>query len=71
MKLNDKRTLRILELLSKLMKVPKKANEDCCNTYIDCMAEAVNYEITKREESLKSSSEACYVKLTFIVDRNT
>ncbi|MBL4709176.1 MAG: hypothetical protein JKY48_12135 [Flavobacteriales bacterium] len=53
------------------MKVPKKANEDCCNTYIDCMAEAVNYEITKREESLKSSSEACYVKLTFIVDRNT
>ena len=66
---SNQHSLRILEMVSKLMKVPKKANDDWCSIYIDCMEEAVNYEITNRGESLRSLAEVTYVKLKVVTDR--
>lgn len=59
--------LRILEMVSKLMKVPKALQEDWTNAYMLCMEESVNYQITNRGESLKPLAEVCYLKLKSII----
>ena len=52
--------LRILEMVSKLMKVPKALQEDWTNTYILCMEESVKYNITNRGDNLKAFAETRY-----------
>jgi hypothetical protein len=63
--------LRILETVSKLMKVPKKANDDRCSTYLVCMEEAIKYETINRGEGLMPFAEVCYMKLKFMTERNS
>jgi hypothetical protein len=53
------------------MKVPKKANDDRCSTYLECMEEAINYETINRGERLMPLLEVCYMKLKFMTERNS
>lgn len=67
---SEMHNLRILEMVSKLMKVPKALQEDWTNAYMLCMEEAVNYQITNRGESLKNLAEVTYNKLKLITSNS-
>jgi len=60
---SEMHNLRILEMVSKLMKVPKALQEEWTNAYMLCMEESVNYQITSRGESLRNLAEVTYYKL--------
>lgn len=62
--------LRILEMVSKLMKVPKALQEDWTNAYMLCMEESVNYQITNRGESLKPLAEVGYNRLKLLIKKS-
>lgn len=66
---SDIHNLRILEMVSKLMKVPKALQEDWTNAYRLCMEESINYQITNRGESLKNLAEVSYTKLKRILEK--
>lgn len=65
---SEMHNLRILEMVSKLMKVPKPLQEDWTSAYMLCMEESVNYQITNRGESLENLAEVSYIKLKQLVD---
>jgi len=67
---SDNHNLRILEMVYKIMEVPERVNDTWCNTYLECMEEAVYYEITNRGERLRPLAEVCYMKLKVIVDNS-
>lgn len=67
---SEMHNLRILEMVSKLMKVPKALQEDWTNAYMLCMEESVNYQITNRGESLKPLAEVCYNRLKQLVKKS-
>jgi len=66
---SEMHNLRILEMVSKLMKVPKALQEEWTNAYMLCMEESVNYQITNRGESLKHLAEVSFIKLKSIVEK--
>ena len=67
---SEMHNLRILEMVSKLMKVPKPLQEDWTNAYMLCMEESVNYQITNRGESLKPLAEVCYNRLKQLIKKS-
>lgn len=67
---SEMHNLRILEMVSKLMKVPKTLQEDWTKAYMLCMEEAVNYQITNRGESLKPLAEVCFNRLKQLIKKS-
>ena len=67
---SEMHNLRILEMVAKLMKVPKTLQEDWTNAYMLCMEESVNYQITNRGESLKPLAEVCYNRLKQLIKKS-
>ena len=64
-------SLEILEIVSKLMDVPKgRVSDEWGQVYHDFMEQAVHYKIVHRSESLRSLAESCYSKLFNLLEAN-
>ena len=61
--------LQLLEIIAKLMKVPKgPISNRWDEIYAGFMLESINYKVTSRGESLRPLAEVCYKQLRTLLD---
>lgn len=65
---SDFHYLRILDIVSELMKVPEQISDDWGKLYIKFMEQAIQYKMTSRGETLKPLAEVCYNQLNALIE---
>jgi hypothetical protein len=64
----DTHYLKLLEIIFKLMSVPKVVEDDWGDLYLSYMQQAIQYKITSKGKTLKPLAEVCYRQLKALID---